>query len=175
MSSLPFLLALVVQVPPPLSAAASGADAEHSTRSEPATASNRLIVDQAFAEWKAGKASFYALLTDEASVTIAGESVNSGTFLKAAFLRDRAAPFQARFRTPLLPTRWTVWAVGDEVIVRWDSRATACDGRPYTNSYAYFITMKNGRATALTMFLDMGAFDDVWNRCAPLQIPEKKR
>ena len=33
------------------------------------------------------------------------------------------------------------------------------------NSYAYFITIKEGRAETLTMFLDMGAFDDVWSHC----------
>ena len=57
----------------------------------------------------------------------------------------------------------------DQVFVRWDSKATACDGKPYANSYAYFLTMRDGRATALTMFLDMGAFDDVWNRCQPAE------
>lgn len=131
--------------------------------------SNRVIVDKAFVEWQAGRGSFYDLITDDGSITIAGQSPNSGTFSKAGFLKDRAKPFAARFSTPILPTRWTVWAVDDQVFVRWDSKATACDGKPYTNSYAYFITMKAGRASALTMFLDMGAFDDVWNRCRPAQ------
>lgn len=131
------------------------------------TGSNRSIVDDAFADWRAARGSFYDLITDDASVTIAGQSPHSGTFSKAVFLRDRAKPFQARFSTPIVPTRWTVWAVDDEVFVRWDGKATACDGQPYHNSYAFFITMKDGRATALTMFLDMRAFDDVWNRCQP--------
>ena len=136
------------------------------------TRANREIVARAFVDWQAGQGSFYDLMTEEAAVTIAGASKHSGTFSKAAFLRDRARPFQARFSTPIMPTGWTIWAVEDEVIVRWDSRATACDGKPYANSYAYFITMPDGRATALTMILDMGAFDDVWNRCAPAdQLP----
>lgn len=129
--------------------------------------SNRAVVDQAFADWQANRGSFYDLIAADGFITIAGQSPHSGTFGKATFLRDRAKPFQARFSTPIVPTRWKVWAVDDQVFVRWDSKATACDGRPYINSYAYFITMRDGRATALTMFLDMGAFDDVWNRCRP--------
>ncbi len=129
---------------------------------------NRAIVEKAFADWQAARGSFYDLVTDDGFVTIAGQSPHSGTFTKAAFLRDRAKPFQARFSTPIVPTRWTISAVDDEVFVRWDSTAVACDGKSYVNSYAYFITMQGGRATALTMFLDMGAFDDVWNRCQPV-------
>ena len=128
---------------------------------------NHIIVETAFVDWQAGKGSFYDLITDDGSVTIAGQSAHSGTFTKAAFLRDRAKPFQARLAMPIVPTRWTIWAADDQVFVRWDSEATACHGKLYTNSYAYFVTMKDGRATALTMFLEMGAFDDVWNRCRP--------
>ena len=129
--------------------------------------SDRAIVEKAFADWQAGRGSFYDLITEDGVVTIAGQSPRSGTFSKAEFLELRARPFAARFSTPIVPTRWTVWAVDDQVFVRWDSKAIACDGKSYANSYAYFITMRDGRATALTMFLDMGAFDDVWNRCQP--------
>ena len=129
--------------------------------------SNRRIVETAFADWQAGWGSFYDLITDNGAVTIAAQSPHSGTFARADFLRDRAKPFQARFSTPIVPTRWKVRAVDDEVFVRWDSEATACYGKPYANSYACFITMRDDRATALTMFLDMGAFDDVWSRCGP--------
>lgn len=109
-------------------------------------------------------------------MTIAGQSPHSGTFGKDAFRRERAKPFAARFSTAILPTDWKIWTDDDEAIVRWESRAVACNGEPYVNSYAYFITMKDGRATALTMFLDMGAFDDVWNRCSPSdQTQEQQR
>ena len=133
-----------------------------------ATHKNRNAVEKAFADWAAEKGSFYDLLTDDAVVRIEGQSPNSGTFSKAAFFRDRAKPFQARFSTSILPTKWTIWAVDDEVIVRWGSKAADCDGKAYANSYAYFMTMRRGRATALTMFLDMGAYDDVWKRCQPV-------
>jgi ketosteroid isomerase-like protein len=128
---------------------------------------NRNVVEHVFAAWQGGRGSFYDLLIDDGSVTIMGRSPNSGTFSKAAFLRDRAGPFQARFTTPILPVDWTIWAAGDTVIARWRSTAVACDGKLYANDYAYFITMRDGRAIALTMFLDMTAFDDVWNRCRP--------
>ena len=143
----------------------------HAVGVVPTTAaiSNGTIVRTAFANWQAGRGSFYDLIADDGSVTIAGQSPRSGTFSKAEFLRDRAKPFQARFSTPIKPTRWTVWAADDQVFVRWESEATACDGRSYSNSYAYFITMREGRATALTMSLDMGAFDDVWDRCRPAE------
>ena len=100
-------------------------------------------------------------------MTIADRSPRGGTFSKAAFPRERSTPFGARFRTAPAPTGWTGWAADNQVFVRWDSSGTACDGKLYANSYAYFLTMQDGRATALTMFLDMGAFDDVWSRCRP--------
>lgn len=130
-------------------------------------AANLRAVDAAFAAWRSGRGSVFDLLMDEAAVTIAGSSPHSGTFGKAAFLSERMAPFAARFDGPLLPVEWKAWAVDDQVFVRWESRATARDGVPYANSYAFFITMEGGRVTALTMFLDMGAFDDVWTRCSP--------
>ena len=137
---------------------------------------NEAIVDKAFAGWQSGQGSFYELLTDHATVTISGDSPHSGTFSKAQFLEERAKPFQARFLKPIVPTRWKIWAIDDEVIARWDTQATSCDGRPYLNSYAYFVTMKEGRAEALTMFLDMGAFDEVWDRCPAADVgPESKR
>jgi uncharacterized protein len=128
---------------------------------------NRDIIETAFEDWAAGRRSFYDLCAADASITIMGQSRFSGTFSKDAFLRERARPFVARFSTPIVPANWKIWAEKDDVIARWDSHATACDGKPYNNSYAFFITMKDGRATSLTMFLDMSAFEDVWNRCQP--------
>ena len=136
---------------------------------------NEAIVDRAFGDWQAGHGSFYELLIDNASVTISGRSPHSGTFSKAQFLEERAKPFQARFLEPIVPTRWKIWAVDDQVIVRWDSQAISCDGRPYLNSYAYFVTMKAGHAEALTMFLDMGAFDEVWSRCSPADVGKESK
>ena len=136
---------------------------------------NKAIVDKAFADWKAGHGSFYELLTANATVTISGHSSHSGTFSKAQFLQERAKPFQARFSKPIVAIHWKIWAVDDEVIVRWESQAISCDGTPYLNSYAYFITMKEGRAEALTMFLDMSAFDEVWSRCPAADVGKESK
>ena len=48
----------------------------------------------------------------------------------------------------------SVHADGDTVIVVWDGRGVANDGEPYENSYAWFMTMKNGKVVDGTAFYD---------------------
>ena len=60
---------------------------------------------------------------------------------------------------------------GDRVIILWDGRATAKDGKPYRNSYAWFFKMKGGKAVEVTAFLDLPAYDDILRR----PMPDSKR
>jgi ketosteroid isomerase-like protein len=71
-------------------------------------------------------------------------------------------------RERLIPTTVHELVVdGDRVVIRFDAAGTATDGRPYVNSYAWFLTIREGQIVNATAFFDSIAFDDLWTRVAP--------
>ena len=59
--------------------------------------------------------------------------------------------------------------VSDTVIVSFDSRATARDGKPYENTYVWFLTMRENtivKAVAFTI-----EFNEFWKRVTPVANP----
>ena len=98
---------------------------------------NKAIVEAGFKAWSNGTGSPYDLLADDAKWTIVGRSVASKTYEgREAFMRDVIRPFNARMREPLKPAIRRIYADGDDVIVFFDARGTARDGKPYVNTYA---------------------------------------
>ena len=76
----------------------------------------------------------------------------------------------ARFSSsePFRPTTIrSVHADGDTVIVLWDGRGIANDGRPYENTYAWFMRMRDGKVVDGTAFFDSISFNDLWTRVEP--------
>ena len=53
------------------------------------------------------------------------------------------------------------------MIVLWDGRGIALDGRPYENSYAWFMTLRDGRVIDGTAFYDSISFNELWARVQP--------
>jgi len=53
------------------------------------------------------------------------------------------------------------------VIVLWDGRGSANDGVPYENSYAWFLTLRDGLVVDAVAFFDSIAFDELWSRVEP--------
>lgn len=52
-------------------------------------------------------------------------------------------PFNARMRARLIPTTLHELVVdGERVVVRFDAAGTAIDGKPYSNTYAWFLTVR---------------------------------
>jgi hypothetical protein len=47
-------------------------------------------------------------------------------------------------QSPLKPAVRNFYADGDTVVVFFDARGTARDGRPYVNTYAWFLDMRGG-------------------------------
>ncbi len=130
--------------------------------------SNAELVLQAFKDWGDGRGSFFDIVSPDAVWTIPGTSAHCGTWHgRDVFLSEIAKPFLARFATPFLPTVRRIWVDGETVVVLWDSRSTDRDGKPYANSYVYIMTFQDGLATEVTAFLDMAAFNDVWDRVRP--------
>jgi uncharacterized protein len=80
------------------------------------------------------------------------------------------APFGARFASGerFRPERIrSIVADGDTVIVVWDGRGVANDGRPYENSYAWVMRLRDGKVVDGTAFYDSISFNELWSRVAP--------
>ena len=126
---------------------------------------NKALVEERFAAWAAGTGSPYDLLADDATWTITGNSLASKTYAgREAFLRDVIRPFNARMSIGLKPTIRSIHADRDAVIIFFDAAGTARDGRPYVNTYAWFLRLVNGRVASATAFFDSIAFNDLWQR-----------
>ena len=104
---------------------------------------------------------------------IEGHSVASREYAdRQQFIDEVLAPFGARFAAGerFRPSRIrSIHADGDTVIVIWDGRGVANDGRPYENSYAWIMRMRDGKVVDGTAFYDSISFNDLWSRVAPAE------
>ena len=131
---------------------------------------NKSLVEGRFQAWREGSGNPFELLADEATWTIVGRSAASATYgSKAEFLEKVIRPFNARMSQGLKPAIRNIYADGDTVIVFFDAAGLAKDGKPYTNTYAWFMEMKNGRVIKVSAFYDSIDFNDLWSRVSPQQ------
>jgi ketosteroid isomerase-like protein len=129
---------------------------------------NKAIVQASFGAWRAGTGSPYDLLADDASWAIVGHSAASKTYpSKEAFMREVIRPFNARMRVGLRPTIRNLYAEGNTVIIFFDASGTARDGQPYSNTYAWFLDMRDGKVVNAFAFFDSVVFNDFWQRVKP--------
>lgn len=129
---------------------------------------NKAIIEQAFQAWHDRTGGPYDLLADDARWTITGNSIAAKTYpTREAFMSEVIRPFNARMSSPLSPTIRRLYAEGDTVVAFFDAAGTARDGQPYTNTYAWFLRMENGRIVEANAFFDSLAFDDFWRRVTP--------
>jgi len=75
--------------------------------------------------------------------------------------------FNARLSVPLRPEIRELYADGDTVIVFFDARGTARDGKPYGNTYAWFLTMRDDKIVKAFAFFDRTEFNEFWTRVTP--------
>ena len=61
----------------------------------------------------------------------------------------------------------SVCADGDTVVVIWDGHGVSNDGRPYDNSYAWVMRLRDGKVVDGTAFFDSISFNDLWSRVQP--------
>jgi uncharacterized protein len=128
---------------------------------------NRATIARAMDAWAAGTGGPYDLLAEDAVWTITGNSLASKTYpSKEAFMREVIRPFNARMSARLIPTVHALHVDGDTVVAHFDAAGTARDGQPYVNSYAWILTLKDGRIVRAFAFFDAKAFDDFWMRVA---------
>jgi ketosteroid isomerase-like protein len=129
---------------------------------------NKAAIERAFAAWKDGTGSPLDLLADDAVWTIVGRTLVSKTYdSREAFMRDVIRPFNARMSSGLKPEVRHLYADGNTVVAFFEARGVARDGKPYENTYAWFMTMRDGRIVRVFAFLDSVAFNDLWTRLSP--------
>ncbi|MET0187144.1 MAG: nuclear transport factor 2 family protein [Achromobacter sp.] len=117
--------------------------------------SNAALVQQAFDNWEQGRGSVFDLLAENSVWTVAGTSPFSGTYrTREEFMTQAVLPINARLATPITPDVKHIVAQGEHVVVMWDGTATAKDGSQYENSYAWHLTMQDGKITQVNAFLD---------------------
>jgi ketosteroid isomerase-like protein len=131
---------------------------------------NLELVQVGFERWKEGTGSVYDLLAPTAQWTIVGNSVMSKVYRsKQEFLDEVIRPFNARMSSPLVPAVRGLYADGDIVIALFDASGTARDGKPYTNTYSWYLRMRDGQIVEATAFFDSVEFNDLWTRIAPAE------
>jgi ketosteroid isomerase-like protein len=132
---------------------------------------NRRTIQEAFDAWQAGTGAITDVFADNMVWRIEGHSLASRTYDdKQQFVTEVLTPFGARFATGerFRPaTIRSIHADGDTVIVLWDGHGVANDGQPYKNSYAWFMTMRDGKVIDGTAFYDSISFNDLWMRVQP--------
>lgn len=127
--------------------------------------SNKQLIQAAFDRWRAGAGGPFELLAEDATWTIAGNSIVAKKYAtRDEFIDTVIKPFNARLTKPLVPTMRSLHVDGDTVIALFDAEATARDGKPYRNTYAWFMEMKDGKMVKVTAFFDAIAFDEFWRR-----------
>ena len=129
---------------------------------------NKAKIQAAFDEWRAGTGGPFDLLAPDASWTIVGNAPVSRTYSsKQEFMDVVIKPFNARMSHRLVPTVRRMYADGDTVIALFDGEGTARDGKPYRNTYTWYMRMENGVIVDVIAFFDTIEFTDFWNRIKP--------
>ena len=135
------------------------------------TEANRRTIRAAFEAWQAGTGAIADVFAPDLVWRIEGHSLASREYHgREHFVDEVLAPFAGRFAAgePFRPVRIrSVLADGDAVVVVWDGRGVANDGRAYENSYAWVMRMRDGKVIDGTAFYDSISFNDLWTRVYP--------
>ncbi|MBD2095094.1 nuclear transport factor 2 family protein [Trichocoleus sp. FACHB-591] len=143
-----------------------GPPSMHASETKPEA--NKQLIQASFDRWRAGTGGPFELLAVDATWTITGKSLAAKEYAsRDEFLDTVIKPFNARLTKPLSPTIRSLYTEGDTVIVLFDGEATAVDGKPYRNTYAWFMEMRDGKIVNVTAFFDSITFDEFWRRVPP--------
>lgn len=129
---------------------------------------NKATIEAGFDAWRNGTGSIFDLLTPDAKWTIVGNAPVSRTYSsRQEFLDLVIHPFNARLSSRLVPTVRGIYADGDMVIALFDGAGTARDGKPYENTYTWYMRLRDGKIVQVTAFFDTIHFTDFWTRVQP--------
>lgn len=135
------------------------------------TEANRQVITDAFDAWRTGTAPITDVFAPDMTWRIEGHSRAAKEYKnRQEFVDEVLAPFATRFPPETLFRPVTIRAVhadGDAVVVLWDGRGIPHDGQAYENSYAWFMTLRDGQVVDGTAFFDSISFDAFWTRTEP--------
>jgi ketosteroid isomerase-like protein len=135
--------------------------------------SNRQIVADAFAAWSAGTGYVTSIFAPDMRWEIVGRSAVSKRYDSTQqFVDEVLHPFGARFSadSPFRPVNIRAIYADDEqrtVAVVWDGEGTTITGTTYENTYAWFMTLEDGKVINGTAFYDSIAFNELWETVRP--------
>jgi ketosteroid isomerase-like protein len=135
--------------------------------------SNLDVVADAFHSWADGTGYVSSIFADDMTWEITGKSAVSRKYANTQeFVDEVLRPFGERFSTddPFRPV--SIRAIYDDeanstVIVLWDGQGTTTAGAVYQNTYAWFMTLSEGKVVDGTAFYDSIAFNELWDDVAP--------
>ncbi|MGB3483673.1 MAG: nuclear transport factor 2 family protein [Mycobacterium sp.] len=125
---------------------------------------NVQLIQEAFARGVGADDTFYAILADDVQWTVARADTPSTYTGRQDFLDNGAAPIVDRLNGEIRAQVQELVADDNQVAARWHGTATARDGQPYVNEYAWFMTMENERVTRVVAYLDLVALNDLIER-----------
>lgn len=129
---------------------------------------NKDAIQTAFQAWRDGSGNVFNLLTPDAKWTIVGNAVVSRTYQsRQEFIDAVIHPFNARMSRRLIPAVRGIYADGDMVVALFDAEAIARDGKPYRNTYTWYMKMRGGKVSEVVAFFDTIEFMDLWQRVKP--------
>ena len=128
---------------------------------------NAEVVRAAFALGVGGEHSFYSILADDVQWTVA-RAVGPRTYTsRTQFLQEGAGPILTRLTGPIQADVRELITEDDVVVAIWEGTATARDGRPYVNNYAWVMTMRDEHVARVTAYLDFVALEELLERVTP--------
>jgi ketosteroid isomerase-like protein len=128
---------------------------------------NADVVRDAFARGVSDENSFYSILADDVEWTVARANEPATYTSRADFLRDGAGPIVSRLDGPIQAEVLELITEGDVVVARWRGTATALDGLPYVNDYAWVMTMRDEQVVRVAAYLDLVVLGELLDRVAP--------
>jgi ketosteroid isomerase-like protein len=163
---LPAVLRVSAEMELRMQAAEAGVEA----RNRAVEARNKETIRASFQAWREGKGRVFDLLAADAKWTAVGNSPIAGTYhSRQQFLDEVINPFNARLSSRLIPTVRGIYADGDMVVALFDGEGTALDGKPYRNTYSWFMRMRDGQIYEVVGCFDTVAYTDFWTRVTPTQ------
>jgi uncharacterized protein len=129
---------------------------------------NKELVQAGFDRWRNGNGSLFEILAADAKWTIVGNSPMSRTYQsRQEFIDQVINPFNARLSSRLVPTVRGLYADGDMVVAFFDGAGTAKDGKPYQNTYTWYLRLEAGQIVDVIAIFDTIEFTDFWTRVSP--------
>ena len=134
------------------------------SREDKLVASNKKQIETAFENWKKGKGTVFDLLDENVTWVVAGSSPVSGTYRTKKELLKVVKQINAKLSGPIIPEVKQIVAQDDVVVAVWQGKAPSRNGKVYSNTYSWVMTLKEGKIIRVTAFLDTYLLSELLGR-----------